>query len=329
MRTIRVVTDLNECKRLWQATMPTGLVSDLWEVRSCFQNTYNWKPHFIVCEENGQTIGLLPLNFNEETDSYQFFPGESWQGKTWLEQNRIPAKDADAMQMMFAAVDGSFCVRYLRPDSFPGISDCLVDEIGYLFEPEKYGYDIDNYYAVFSGKSAKRLKAELASWDERKVEYRSDMFADFELLIEMNLKRYGDYSYFADCRFADGFRGLVSLLREHDWLRMTTILVDGVVAAVDMGCLYGKDYTLMAGGTNADFPGIAKLINMHHMKFACDMRLETVDFLCGDFNWKTQFHLTPRPLYQITGDSSFAVRPAISLSSVSQSESPLGAVHAG
>jgi hypothetical protein len=33
------------------------------------------------------------------------------------------------------------------------------------------------------------------------------------------------------------------------------------------------------------------------MQWACSERLNQVDFLCGDFNWKKLFHLTPRPLY--------------------------------
>jgi CelD/BcsL family acetyltransferase involved in cellulose biosynthesis len=77
------------------------------------------------------------------------------------------------------------------------------------------------------------------------------------------------------------------------------VLVGGKVAAVDIGAVWGSTYTVLAGGTQPDFPGIAKLINLHHIEWACNQNFMEVDFLCGDFNWKNRFHLTPRPLYEI------------------------------
>jgi hypothetical protein len=81
---------------------------------------------------------------------------------------------------------------------------------------------------------------------------------------------------------------------------MTSIFIDGELAAVDMGCMYRGVYTLLGGGTHGGYPGVAKLINLCHMRRACDERMEWVDFLCGDFSWKTLFHLTPRPLYLLS-----------------------------
>jgi CelD/BcsL family acetyltransferase involved in cellulose biosynthesis len=68
---------------------------------------------------------------------------------------------------------------------------------------------------------------------------------------------------------------------------------------VDMGAVWNSTYTVLAGGTHPDFPGVAKLINLHHMEWACHQELGEVDFLCGEFNWKQRFHLMPRPLYKI------------------------------
>lgn len=92
------------------------------------------------------------------------------------------------------------------------------------------------------------------------------------------------------------------LLNDKEYLRITTILIKDEIAAVDMGCIYNGVYTLLAGGTNVNFPGIAKLININHMEWACLEKLKVVDFLCGDFFWKKQFHLTPRPLYLLSSE---------------------------
>jgi len=74
-------------------------------------------------------------------------------------------------------------------------------------------------------------------------------------------------------------------LRGRGWLRMTTVTIDGEVATVDLGCIYRGAHTLLAGSTHEHFPGVAKLINIHHMRRACRERLRLVDFLCGDFSW--------------------------------------------
>jgi len=79
------------------------------------------------------------------------------------------------------------------------------------------------------------------------------------------------------------------------------------LAAVDVGALWKNTYTVLAGGTDPDFPGIAKLINFHHIEWACRQHLAVVDFLCGDFNWKSRFRLSPRPLYKICSEQVDAV----------------------
>ncbi len=59
---VRTITDLNACRDLWHELMPAGLVSDLWEVRACFNDHYHHLPRFVVAEENGRVVGFLPLS---------------------------------------------------------------------------------------------------------------------------------------------------------------------------------------------------------------------------------------------------------------------------
>jgi hypothetical protein len=40
------------------------------------------------------------------------------------------------------------------------------------------------------------------------------------------------------------------------------------------------------------------------MTWACEQKLDRVDFLCGDFNWKAMFHLSPVPLYLLEKDKA-------------------------
>lgn len=301
MRHIRITSDFNECRKLWQQLVPTELVSDLWDVRCCFHHQYGHRLHFVVAEDNNSINGFLPLSWNEETGQYNYFPGETWEGKTWLEQNRIIADTRETLDAMLTSLDKPYSLRYLKNNQHWSRTDECIDEVGYLFIPESYGYDVDRYLDTFSHKTAKKLRKELASWDRHTIEWRYNQPDDFDELCLMNRARFGRLSYFDDERFLESFRSLTMYLREHGWLHMVTIIVDSEPAAVDLGSLYSGMLTMLAGGTNGKFPGIAKLINMHHIQFACEQRLDSVDFLCGDFNWKTLFHLTPAPLFVLEG----------------------------
>ncbi len=302
MYRIRVVSDLDECQELWRTYVPADFLSDLWEVRDCFQRHFQRQPRFFVAENDDGLQGFLPLSWVEEINSFGYFPGETWEGKTWLEQNRFLENGNGAADVILDQLPRDFHLRYLLPLTGQDRGELPVDEIGYLFLPPNYDFDIDNYFQEFSHKSAKRLRKELLTFEGQKLTYRYDWLADFELLVKLNLDRFGSSSYFFDNRFRESFRDLMEFLHRQGWLRITTILIDGEVAAVDLGAIYRNTYTLLAGGASAAFPGIAKVINMHHMRYACEQRFERVDFLCGDFSWKKLFHLTPRPLYLLAND---------------------------
>ncbi len=300
MYSVRTVTDLEECRRIWEAVIPPDTISDLWDVRFAFHRRYHRPLSFVTVERRSDIVGLLPLSYLAECDCYGYFPGETWHGKTWLEQNRLIASGTDVLQAMFRHLDESgkkYHLRYLLPSRTVSTGEPAVDEVGYLFYPPRFDYDMENYFKLFSHKSAKRIMREVEAFNGRDLTMRFDRMSDFDILVRMNLDRYGDDSYFADPRFAGGFSDLTRFLRERGWLKVTTVLIGGEVAAVDVGCIYRESYTLLAGGTNANFPGIAKYINLFHMRRACEKHYQAVDFLCGDFSWKPMFHLAPRPLY--------------------------------
>lgn len=298
MLQIATTTNLRRCEQLWRAAIPGETIWDRWDFRECFHRAFERPPVFITVRDGTHVVGLLPLSWIEETGNYAMFPGETWHGRTWLEQNRVVARDPQVFEMLMSACPAHVDLRYLRPDhgNFGGFGE--IDEIGYLFSPPRYGFDIGRWFAEFSGKHAKRLRREIETIEARDdLVYRLDALEDVETFIELNLASFGSESYFHGRPFRRGFEDAIDLLASNGWLRITTILAGTEPAAIDIGCLYRGTYTLLAGGVNPDFRGIAKVINLRHLRRACDERMESVDFLCGDFGWKDRFHLEPRPLY--------------------------------
>jgi hypothetical protein len=300
MSAVRVVTDPDEGKILWQKAFPEETLWDLWDVRDCFHRNYRRPLHFLVSGEEGRILEFLPLCLIEEHGYYGYFPGETWSSRTWMEQNRIIGGGHASLERLLDHIPGPFQLRYLSPGGAVAADSLPVDEIGYLFVPEHHGHEMANYMQTFSRKAAKGLSRELSAFEARGVTYRLDDPGDFDAMIRMNLRRFGKTSYFADERFHRSFRDLRDFLAGRGWLRMTTVLIGGEPVAVDMGAIYRNRYILLGGGTHEGFPGVAKLINRYHMDRACRERLLQVDFLCGDFSWKKLFHLEPRPLYLLT-----------------------------
>lgn len=299
---IRVVSDLDECARLWRLVEGPQALFQLWDVRACFQVEFDHRPHFVVAEERGRTVGLLPLSWVEELSCYAFFPGELWQGKTWLERNRVLAGDENVLCAMFAALDAPSLPRYLEADSLPhGFSHAVEDEIGYLFHPARFGYSFETYQATFPGKTLRKMRKEVAKLEEAGVEFRYNQVGDVSRMFEMNLCTFGEYSYFRDSRFLRGFERLVDLLQRRAALLTTTVVIGGRIAAIDLGAVWNNAYTVMAGGVDREFAGVAKLINFHHLEQACKHRVHELDFLCGDFGWKERFRLSPRAFLKLHG----------------------------
>ncbi|MBN2124810.1 MAG: GNAT family N-acetyltransferase [Deltaproteobacteria bacterium] len=294
----RIIADIEECGALWKNFMEVRTVSDLWEFRLCFHRHYRRRPYFLVVEDRRGICGILPLVYAREEDRYVLFPGETWKGKTWLERTPVYLREGECLEELLSLCPERTYLRYLEQgngDPCPGLE---VDETGYLLYPSAFQFDPAVYSRRFAWKKWKGIRKEISSLLEAGAAWHVNRVTDFSSLVKMNVGNFGQDSYFFDRRFVRSFREVVQLLQERGWLRMVSLEINGVTAAVDLGALYGDTYVLFLGGTHPDFRGVAKVMNMHHIEFACARRLSRVDFLCGDFHWKKLWHLDPDPLYR-------------------------------
>ena len=302
MLRIQAFQDLESCVQLWERFWAKRCVFDLWEVRSCFMRHYNRRNFFFVSESPRGKHNFMPLSWIDEEEYFGQFPGETWKGKTWLEQNKIITADPKFLDALMENLGGKILIRYIADTELFSFYDNMfsLDEVGYLFIPAQYGYSFDNYFKTFSKKTRKKLNHELKMLHERNVHYRYNYMPDIDWMFQKNLSVYEDDSYFYDRRFLRAFIDIIEFLKNNDLLILSSVLIGERLAAVDVGALWNNHYTVLAGGVDREFQGIAKLINFHHLELACKGKFDVVDFLCGDFNWKSRFHLTPRPLYKLS-----------------------------
>ena len=293
-----IVTDLGACERLWNSLIPVRNLSDLWEIRLCFHRHYLNRLHFLLFEDARGIVGMIPLVYLAEGDRYVFFPGDIWNGKTWLERTSIFCRSPEDLGYLLSECPERSYLRYIDRDHTSSAVELDIDETAYLLYPPEFNCDLDLYYQRFAWKKLKAIKKEIASFLGPESSWHLNRISDYDLLVEMSLKRFGENSYFYDSRFLESFRDVMHLLARRGWLRMVSLELGAETAAVDLGALFQGSYVIMLGGTHLQFPGIAKAMNMQHIEFACHSRVSKVDFLCGDFFWKKLWHLDPEPLYK-------------------------------
>ncbi|HNX27520.1 MAG TPA: GNAT family N-acetyltransferase [Phycisphaerae bacterium] len=303
MLEIDIVRDTTRCRELWEEFVANARIWDLWQIRSCFGEKFGHPLYFVVARRKGEMCGFLPLVWLDREQRFVFYPGETWKGRTWLEHNQLIVDSPWTLDAMLEAVPGPLELRYCLNAVNTGGHGTLPDETNYYLHTADYGYKFENYIGSFSSKSRRRLLAVEDEFDGRGMTWRMDEYNDINLMLDMNIDSFGTESYFSCDDFRNGFLDLVDSCRRQGWLRITTALVGGKPAAVDVGIVFNTIYTVMAGGTSPEFPGIAKVINMRHIMNSFESRFAELDFMCGDFGWKERYHLSQRPMYRLNANS--------------------------
>jgi hypothetical protein len=295
------VSELEECERLWHLLVRPKGVSDLWEFRLCLHRYFNHRPCFVLLEDRKGIAGMVPLSYVEELDLFVFFPGELWEDKTWIERTPIYAREPGLVPDLLHSCPERTYLRYMEVSYASDVSGLSMDEIGYVLYPRDLGPDLTRYRARFPNKKFKAILKEVRSFAETVASFHLNRLKDFDRLVDMSVKYYGEDSYLYDSRFREGFRDLMYFLQQGGRLRMVSLEIQGETVAVDLGALWRGTYTVFLGGADQRFPGVAKAMNMHHIEFACNKGISKLDFLCGDFHWKKLWHLDPEPLFKFVG----------------------------
>jgi hypothetical protein len=300
MRT-RFVTDLDLCEDLWHTYVEPRLISDTWEYRLCFHRHFKNDSRFLLMEDAQGVAALLPLSYVRQLEMFVAFPGDMWKGKTWSERNPIYLREPRFLfEILHACPDRTY-LRYLDFPCDDLLSGVDLDELGYVLYPGELGYDVDRYIQRLSRKRFKDINKTIGNILSREHHFHINRLNDFDTMVRMNVACFGTNSYLHDPRFRDSLRDLMNTLHRNGRLHMVSLDIEGKTAAVDLGALHNDIYTVFLGGTDPSYLGVAKVMNMHHIRFACNQRLAKVDFLCGDFHWKKLWRLDPEPLYKYVG----------------------------
>ncbi|MBU1445762.1 GNAT family N-acetyltransferase [Patescibacteria group bacterium] len=241
--------------------------------------------------DKGVQVGILPLQYNEKSQAYEFFGGG------YMEKNGVLIEDkySNCIPQFYNFID-----KHCNLNDIDG-NDPFTQN--FEFEEYKYTYnllDISNIdeliAAKFKSKSKANLIKKIKQVEAKKPVVIENNFQDLNLLMELNKKNFGQDSSFNFPFREKIFADLLNLKLD---FRMKTFLIQDQKASVSLSVKYGDTYTYMNAGTNkVDHPNLGTYVIWENIKQAINDKVEIFDAGVEDLGWKERWHLDRTPLYK-------------------------------
>lgn len=278
----KICKDIGECGKLWNLFSPSKRLFDVWDFRLCFYDNEDNNPYFIVGYEGKNPIGLIPLQFSKNKSQYSYFGG-------WFpERNSFFLKGkAKLAEFLEQCPEGTFIEGI---DTAEGkYYNFLEDECTYYLDLSRYSHSFEKYFSSFDRKRQKNLNRELKNLPKHFIFH--NRMEDFDRLVELNIKQYGEDSKFNNETIKNGIHKMACLANKKGILDMTSLEINGKTEAVDIGIVYGQWYHAIIGGANSrKIPGIGKLMTILDIKNAIAKKTDFVDFAATSGHWKEMWN---------------------------------------
>lgn len=288
---VQVVTELSECKKLWEEFSPKETLFDTWNFRLAFLKGYKRSPYFLLLKNGQENMALLPLCHEEENGRY------AWFGSEWQEENKFLVKDPLLIPIMLAACPSPVKLNAITSQ----LPDWIKDVIKLSFDDPKYILDLtsfsssDNYLASLKKKKRHNLKRDRKIILNFNPQVILNNFSNFDELVQLSINRFrqkGETTDWIDPRRIESFRQVIRLGNKIDsyQVKMITILIGGKIAGVDLITIYKNCYSpLKCGYDVKNFPGIGSFVNLYEIDDAISLGMERIDFLEIGYGWKDKW----------------------------------------
>jgi hypothetical protein len=279
----RVVTRPDECRALWKEFSKEDAVFDIWEYRAAFFDPKYHDLHFIVGMESEKDVFLLALWKRKSEQHYEWFGGE------FFEDNKIMVKNNKYIIDLVKHIPEKVWLPYTESR----LGDFVKSEVteSFFIDLRKYNHSVEEYFASFNKKHRKNLLRDLRLLQEKSPEVVRNNMGDFDRLIELSTRRFGDSSFLAYEEFTAGLKKMLEVALERDELELLSVKVNGNTEACEAAILCNRVYTVLLGGNNLEVSNIGKFLTVEHIKNAIEKKANIVDFLADDCGWKIMWHM--------------------------------------
>lgn len=303
MITFKIIEDPTEAKRLWELFSPHKRIDDEWEFRNTWTEDYNFPFHFIVGYDGEKPVGLLPLQYNtlkglgpkllNVTVPYlEFFAGiDTDDNDVWV----LPGYE-------------KYKVDFFRQITRPAILSPLkeqytidtVEAAHYIDRFElslEKNPDMDTYLQQsFDAKGRSRLKGRVKKLCKTyNVTTRVGTEQDLDVFFNFNISHFGNQSSFNMADRQSVYRTLFKKFQTD----IVVVELDGQIKAVTFGLLYKDIYTAVNLGYDDSIRDLFKVLVYMRIERAQELGYKLYDVGKGDNGWKSHFHFTKIPQYQL------------------------------
>jgi len=283
----KIIKDLPQAKEIWQQFSPQETLWDDWDFRYCFYKYYNWELFFYTGYLNGEIIGVLPLQYNPEKQSLEFFGGK------YMEENKVLIKNGceHLVSDFYRQINQKAELEDISSQD-PFTQSLPLQEYKYIYDLsgittlEEF---IDKYFDSDSRKKKRRLLKE-------EVEIVYNNFEDFDLMINLNIKNFGEESSFHFPFRKEIFHDLLKL--DYEPILLTSI-IEGKKEAVSFAIKYKDKFISLNSGVNStSFPWLEKYLILKKVAKAIELKCRIFDACVGNCGWKENWHLEKIPQFK-------------------------------
>lgn len=298
---IKIISDLEEAKKLWNLLSPKDTIYDLWDFRFCFYKYENYPLSFITAYDGEAPVALLPLQFNEKDKCLEFFAEE------FMEESRpfIKKEYEYLIPELYAKIDKTAKLYDITENSD---TDEFTKKIP--LEDYKYYLPLANYenFSDFlndrmNAKRRRSLVKEIKEIEDQKVSVeiiksgdgnlKEDLDKNIELLFNFNFGSFAEESYLLKPSERNAHRDLLYL--GFNW-RLVIISINGEKEALAFSILYNNSWYYLVTGVNfKSIPGLGKYMVKVNIEEAIKSGLKVYDIGLGDCGWKHLWHFDKKP----------------------------------
>jgi len=292
---IEVISDLDQCYKLWQEFSPMRNLFDTWEFRYAFYLGYKYQPHFLLLKKNGENLGVLSIWYEDNNFYNKNKTRFVWFGSDWQEEISFYVKDKNYIPILISAAPSPL---YLNAISTEGLGD-LIFKIPFQEDEPKYILSLENFknHEDFLMTLKKNKRRNLRKDRNRILKQNPQIvinnFSDFKYLVELAKNRFyqrGEKADWEDSRRIKTFEKVIELAGRSYQTRMITIKIGEKIAGVDLICILNNTYfTVKCGYNVAEFSGIGNFINLFEIDDAIKLGMKKIDFLQNNYEWKAKY----------------------------------------
>ncbi|NNL96140.1 MAG: GNAT family N-acetyltransferase [Xanthomonadales bacterium] len=294
---IRTLTEVDECRSVWQALSPGKKAWDDWDLMYAFHDQEAYSFNFLVKLSGNSPSGLVPLVKDLSDGSFELFGGcypDSRQ--LWVAHDDFPEYFEHLPEnTVFFDMNGPWVEALLS--LHPQYSGNFAERDNrYYLVPDEFDYDFNNHIAKFSSEKRKGFLYDLRKIREKGPELHWSTDDESQLFIDLCNRRFGDDSDYVKEGGKAELRRVISELRESGCLRTLTISMDGAKHAVSMSALYSGTMIALYAASNYDYKNLGKLLNVETIQEACRIRANEINYMTG-MSWKEAWDMKSEAVY--------------------------------